>query len=104
MTRSTSATNRVRRTTSALLVALAVAGLLAGAGSIPHNHTGVQQGLYNQEHDLTLLATAGSGALLPNSTAAAVLVLIAVPLVPLVAHRPVMPARRHADPRAPPVC
>jgi hypothetical protein len=45
-----------------LLAAIALAGLVASGGTTAHVHDGV--GLYNAEHDLTLLATFGGPAAL----------------------------------------
>jgi hypothetical protein len=44
------------RVTLRLVMVLAMAGLVLQVGSVPHLHAGQQLGLYNQEHDLTLLA------------------------------------------------
>ncbi|MBM3219892.1 MAG: hypothetical protein FJZ38_14655 [Candidatus Rokubacteria bacterium] len=35
---------------------LAAMAMLLQLGSVPHHHAGAESGLYNQEHDLTLLA------------------------------------------------
>lgn len=94
---------RLRRGASGLLVTLAVVALLVAAGSVAHCHTGLPAGLYNQEHDLSYLATFGSAAPLPDGPATAPLVLIAVALLALAPRRPPVAPRRHADPRAPPL-
>jgi hypothetical protein len=39
------------------LAALATSALVLQTGSLPHTHTGPGIGLYNQEHDLTLLTS-----------------------------------------------
>jgi hypothetical protein len=83
------------------LMALALTALVLDAGSVPHAHFGLKVGLYNQEHDLTYLATFGGGAPLPEGAALPVAVVVAVAvcvLVPLLAS----PPRRLADSRAPP--
>ena len=41
---------------------LAVAGLLLQNGSVPHLHDDHEPGLYNQEHDLALLASLATQA------------------------------------------
>jgi hypothetical protein len=86
-----------------VLVGLALAGSLLAAASIPHSHMPGRPGLYNQEHDLSYLATFGSGAPLPETPSAAPLVVLVV----LGAATAVWAApavwRRHADFRAPPV-
>ena len=93
----------MRRVLLTLLVGLALAGSLLGAASIPHSHTPGHPGLYNQEHDLSYLATFGAGAPLPETPSAAPLVVLIV--LGVTAAACVAPAawRRHADFRAPPV-
>ena len=72
---------------------------LLGA-AVPHTHAGAP-GLYNQEHDLTLYAIAGSAALLTVAPALFVdAVLAAIPFVAAPRVRSI--ARTHADSRAPP--
>jgi hypothetical protein len=44
------------------LMGVALTAFVVSTGSIPHVHAGPQVGLYNQEHDLTYLATVGGGA------------------------------------------
>ena len=88
---------------SMLLVVLAVAGVVLGAASIPHNHAAGHPGLYNQEHDLSYLATFGGAAPLPDAPSAAPLVLLVVLAATAVAGAPPVVWRRHADFRAPPV-
>ena len=45
-----------------VLIALLVLPLLLQGASLPHTHAGGLDGLFNQEHDLTLLATVGTVA------------------------------------------
>jgi hypothetical protein len=72
---------------------------LLGA-AVPHTHAGAP-GLYNQEHDLTLYAIAGSAALVNVVPALFVdAVLTAIPFVAAPRVRSI--ARTHADSRAPP--
>jgi hypothetical protein len=97
---------RVGRGSSIALLLLAVLGVLAvlaQGASLPHTHEVSAPGLYNEEHDLSLLATRGADAPLPA----------ALPIVHVVAsvaawHAPVPPAPPallcpHADFRAPPL-
>jgi hypothetical protein len=86
-----------------ILVALAVAGLLLGAASIPHSHSPGLPGLYNQEHDLGYLATFGGGAPLPEAPSAAPLVVLVVLALIAGVGAPPIVWRRHADFRAPPL-
>ncbi len=86
-----------------ILVGLALAGFLLGAASIPHSHAPGRPGLYNQEHDLSYLATFGGAALVSEAPAAASLVVLVVLAVATVAGPPPLISRRHADFRAPPL-
>jgi hypothetical protein len=93
----------MRRVLITILVGLALAGSLLGAASIPHSHTPGHPGLYNQEHDLSYFATFGGGAPLPDTPAAAPLVVLVIVVVAAVASTAPVVSRRHADFRAPPV-
>jgi hypothetical protein len=88
---------------SLMLVALALAGFVLSGASIPHSHAPGHPGLYNQEHDLSYLATFGAGAPVPATPSAAPLVLLVVLAVALAAETPRALCRRHADFRAPPL-
>jgi hypothetical protein len=84
-----------------LLVALAALAL-QGA-SVPHTHAGVSPGLYNQDHDLALLATLHGAAVL-HGTQVALLVLAAVTsLAPPSSGALASSPRSSADSRAPPL-
>ena len=88
-----------------LLVALAVlaaTGLVLQNGSLPHTHAADGIGLYNQEHDLTLLASFAAHASPADAPPSLIAdgVSAAVP-----AHVPAPHAARHArsaHTRAPP--
>ena len=86
-----------------LVLAIAVAGLLLSSASLPHTHAPDRPGLYNQEHDLTYLATFGGAGLVSAASAAAPLVVVVVLAVATVAGPPPLVSRRHADFRAPPL-
>ena len=92
-----------RRARIALLLAILTLPLLLQGASEPHTHLGAPAGLFNQEHDLTLLATVGTVA----SADAAVPAVIVVPVVTAVAAlprwQPSTTLARAADSRAPPV-
>ena len=92
----------VPRLTIALLLVLACAGMIAQAASLPHVHRAYEPGLYNEEHDLTLLAALAALALLTEgATAPSLEVVVGAPL-PLISERPAICAA-HADAsRAPP--
>jgi hypothetical protein len=86
-----------------ILVGLALAGSLLGAASIHLSHTPGHPGLYNQEHDLSYLATFGGGAPLPEGPSAAPLVVLVVLAVGATVGAPPIVWRRHAGFRAPPL-
>jgi hypothetical protein len=87
---------------SLMLVALALTGLVLAGASIPHSHAFGHPGLYNQEHDLSYLATFGGGAPLPDAPSAAPLVVLVVLVLAASVGAPPIVSRRHADSRAPP--
>ena len=95
-------TRRSSRFVLLMLGLLAVAGLLLQTGSLPHAHDRHQAGLYNQEHDLTLLASLAAQA---NAVAAApdlVLDVPSAPLAPFAPAQPPAPYARGGNTRAPP--
>ena len=85
-----------------VLVALALAGFLLSVASLPHSHVPGRPGLYNQEHDLSYLATFGAAAPVPDAPSAAPLVVVVILAVAITAGVPPVTWRRHADFRAPP--
>lgn len=86
-----------------LLVAFLVLPLLLQGASLPHTHSGAPHGLFNHEHDLTLLAIAGTVASLDAIAPAAFMVLVVVG-VAIVGHAgPASTLACAADSRAPPV-
>ncbi|HET7339923.1 MAG TPA: hypothetical protein VFL90_00550 [Methylomirabilota bacterium] len=92
---------RSRHRLGALLLVAAAALLLQGA-ALPHTHAGATPGFYNQDHDLTLLATLHGAATL-SAAQPALVVLVAVTAVTPLATGVAAPApRRAADSRAPP--
>lgn len=85
----------------AVIILLLLVGLLAQGATLPHTHVGIGPGVYNAEHDLTLLATSGSVAPLP----AVPLLFVAVVTVPIGWRPPPAPASvvvRASGSRAPP--
>jgi hypothetical protein len=84
-----------------LLVAIAV--VFVQSAIIPHTHAGVGPGLYNEDHDLALLATLHGAAVLLDAQPAP-FVFAAVPvLLPPGGPAPASTPRSTADSRAPPV-
>jgi hypothetical protein len=82
-----------------VLILLTVGGLLAQGACLPHTHVGA--GLYNAEHDLTLLAVSGAIAPLPAATSLS-MVLVVVRLSGSVPSAPTAFVSRDAESRAPP--
>jgi len=96
---------RLRGTTRSslgLLLLVAVAAVVLQGGSAPHTHAGIGPGLYNQDHDLALLATL-HGAATISAAQPAMLPFAVVSSVAPTASDPVDSASRSAaDSRAPP--
>lgn len=92
-------TGRLR---AALLVLLLTAPLLLQGATLPHTHFGAPDGLFNQEHDLTLLAIVGTVASLDVGAPALVLTLVVVALAAGCRSLPVAGSARAAASRAPP--
>jgi hypothetical protein len=91
----------MRRSRAALLLML-VLPLLLQAASLPHTHSGLGHGLFNQEHDLTLLATLGAAASLYAAAALLLLVVVVVALAPATRSAAAPRLALAADSRAPP--
>ena len=69
----------------------------------PHLHLGRDAGFFNQEHDLSLYATAGAQAPLPDGLPVIVLGGVVIVAVTVLLSRPAAHPGRLADPRAPPL-
>lgn len=85
----------------AVLVAVAVLGLLLEVGSVPHIHIADGAAFFNPDHDLCYLATFGGAA--PPPEGAAPIRIAVSPFVVLA--RPLAASQLpggHADPRSPP--
>jgi hypothetical protein len=90
------------RSILSLLFLLLAVPLLAQNGSLPHSHDSATAALFNQEHDLMLLATGGAATLADVAPLIVGVVLVAV-LSTCIAQRPIASPCRGADSRAPPV-
>ena len=86
-----------------LLVLVGLLGIVISAGSLPHTHAASRPGLYNQEHDLTLLAAVGGAGPLPESPSVAPVALVASLVVLPISWEPRPRPRRPIDSRAPPI-
>jgi hypothetical protein len=87
---------------SVVLLAAVLALLLQGA-CLPHTHTGVGPGLYNQDHDLSLLAILHGAAVLLDAQPAPLVVVMVSAVTPAGTGSPAAPTRSTADSRAPPL-
>jgi hypothetical protein len=92
----------VPRLTIAALLVLAGIGMLAQASSLPHVHKAYEPGIYNEEHDLTLLAALAAQALLSNTAAAPGIDAVVSALPPLLPERPAIRSVHAGASRAPP--
>jgi hypothetical protein len=86
-----------------VLLVLATAGMVLQNGSVPHVHVATQPGLYNQDHDLTLLANLASTVIPVDVAPALTFDAVSISLAPLVSERPPLRAALSGDSRAPPV-
>ena len=91
----------MKRPYIAALIVFVLVALVAQGACVPHTHTGQGVGLFNEEHDLTLLATAGIAAPLPVAVLLFV-VMMAVSLSASVPPAPIVFVSRDAESRAPP--
>ncbi len=86
----------------ALLLLLGIAAFLAAGATCPHLHASGEPGLWNEEHDLGLMAAHGSVAALADAAPVVAMVLVlAFALAPVVFRLPGGPFRL-SDSRAPP--
>ena len=85
-----------------VLALLAAAAMVLQAGSVPHRHDDRNAGLYNQEHDLTLLAGLAGHATTPGLAPSVAIDTVSAPVVPATPARPTLEALGAGDSRAPP--
>ena len=86
----------------AVLVLLAAAAMVLQVGSVPHLHRGAEAGIYNQEHDLTLLAGLAGYGLPAGATPSLSIDTVSMPVSPFVPDRPTTRLALSGDSRAPP--
>ena len=90
------------RPTWVIILLLIVVPMVSQAGSVPHNHSGTAPGLFNEDHDLTLLAAANAVAI-PEASPLLV-TFIPTAFVPgLSGDRPASRPTAPTDSRAPPL-
>jgi hypothetical protein len=85
-----------------LIVLVALATLLLQGATVPHTHAGVGPGLYNQDHDLALLATLHGAAVLHDAPAAPLVLGGGSAPAPPSRGAPTSPPQSNAASRAPP--
>jgi hypothetical protein len=86
----------------ALLLLLLTIPLLSQGATLPHTHFGAPDGLFDQEHDLTLLAIVGTAASLDGAAPALALTVVVIALAVAGRARPFSAVARAASSRAPP--
>jgi hypothetical protein len=91
----------MKRPYATALILLVLVALVAQGACLPHTHTASGVGLFNQEHDLTLLATAGMAGPLPIGVLLLV-VMVTVSRCVSALPAPALFASRDAESRAPP--
>jgi hypothetical protein len=93
---------RSARSIAALLLLLAAMAVVAQAGSLQHLHLGGEAGVYNAEHDLTLLATLAGHGLPTDGAPTPAFDVVTTSVPPLVPERPAPRLASSGDSRAPP--
>jgi hypothetical protein len=91
----------MKRPYVAALIRLGLTALVAQGACVPHTHTGAGVGLFNEEHDLTLLAIAGIAGPVPVGVLLSV-IMVTVSLCVSVPPAPHVVVSRDAESRAPP--
>ena len=86
----------------ALPLLLAVVALLLAGASLPHTHAATSPGIWNADHDLTLMATFGNHACQLDAMPVLGIALVLAATISLAATYPVAAPRRRSDSRAPP--
>jgi hypothetical protein len=92
----------VRPFLAPLLVLLALIAIGVEGASTPHAHKSPAPAFFNQEHDLTNLATFGGAAPVPASAPAVAPIVVVAAVVVAAVECPVTTPCRHGDSRAPP--
>ena len=85
-----------------LLLVVGLAAFLLTGASLPHLHASGEFGLWNEEHDLSLMATLGSAASLLDAAPVVALILVLVLTLASGADRLAGAPLRLSDSRAPP--
>jgi len=96
-------TRIARRFSLVALLVLATAAMVVHGGSVPHAHAASQASLFNQEHDLTLLAGLAAHVVLTDAAPALTFDTASAPVSPFVPERPTLDVAHSGSSRAPPV-
>ena len=86
----------------ALLLLLGVVAFLLAGASMPHTHAGPGPGLWNADHDLTLMAAFGTHACQLDATPVIGLAIVVAAAIALAAAPVVSAPRNLSASRAPP--
>jgi hypothetical protein len=89
-------------TRRALPLLLAVVALLLAGASLPHTHAATAPGIWNADHDLTLMAAFGTHAVQLDAMPVLGIALVLAATISLAPTRVVAAPRRLSDSRAPP--
>jgi hypothetical protein len=85
-----------------MLLLLAAAAMVLQLGSVAHLHFARDSGVYNQEHDLTLLAGLAGHVIQVDGAPAITFDAVSTALIPFTPERPALRLARSGDSRAPP--
>lgn len=85
-----------------LLALVAASGMVLQGGTVPHLHDDHEAGLYNQEHDLTLLAGLAGHAVAPDAAPTPAIDAVSAPIRTTAPPRPPLRIAGSSDSRAPP--
>src|SRR4051812_33648876 len=95
----------MKRWSAAVMVVallLAAVAMVAQSGSLQHLHMGPGAGLFNEEHDLTLLASLAGHGVVAAATPAVAFDIVSAPVPASIPDRPTAPVASSGDSRAPP--
>jgi hypothetical protein len=81
---------------------LAVVALLLTGASLPHTHAAAAHGIWNADHDLTLMATFGTHACQPDAIPVIGIAIVLAAMISLATTPLAAAPRRRSDSRAPP--
>ncbi len=96
------ASSRACLLTRVALLVLMTAALVVAGGHVAHVHASETAGLYNEQHVFDGTAGLSGDAPLPSTTAAHAFATVVMAAPPSTPGAPAAPARRRANPRAPP--